>query len=128
MNDAQIFQLIGIVYCSVGIGAIMNKNFYDDLFEGFRKNLSLTFINGVLAVIAGYLLVSFHNVWAWELSVIITIFGWLALLKGIFFLIMPKVMLDKSKSMLENEKFLAVHRILMMIFGVGFLYIGYFVL
>ena len=128
MNNAQVFQLFGIIYCSLGIGAVINDNFYEDIFNGFGENLSLAYINGFFAVIAGYLLITFYNVWALELPIIITILGWMALFKGIVLLIAPKKMLGFTRNIMKNKKFLAMHRVMILIMGIGFLYIGYFVL
>ncbi|MHC4104175.1 MAG: hypothetical protein ACYSR9_04490, partial [Planctomycetota bacterium] len=83
MSDAQIFQVLSLYYIAVGIGILVNTQFYKKVFEDFIERTSILYLGGVMALGVGYLLVAFHNTWTKDLSVIITIVGWLALVKGI---------------------------------------------
>ena len=83
MSDAQIFQIFSIVYLSIGIGIVINYDFYKKIFAGFIDSPVSMYFGGVMALVVGFLLVTFHNTWTRDLSVIITILGWMALIKGI---------------------------------------------
>jgi hypothetical protein len=43
-----------------------------------------------MTVIVGLLIVTYHNRWAKDWTVLITVLGWLALLKGIAFIVWPQ--------------------------------------
>jgi hypothetical protein len=47
------------------------------------KNTALTYFMGFTAVIIGFLMMNYHNVWEKNWTVLITIMGWLALIKGV---------------------------------------------
>jgi hypothetical protein len=47
-------------------------------------------LGAMIAFIVGLLLVVGHPVWVWDWPIIITLLGWLILLKGIFLLLFPK--------------------------------------
>ncbi|MBI3021970.1 MAG: hypothetical protein HYY59_08230 [Candidatus Omnitrophica bacterium] len=89
MTDAQIFCMIGLVYLTAGLGSCCNPGFYQRLLKSFQENPAVVFLSGLLALVVGFLLVTFHNVWAWEWSTIITVFGWLTLARGLFTLAAP---------------------------------------
>jgi len=125
MSDAQIFQIFSLVYICVGIGILINPDFYKKLFEDFIENASALYLGGIMALAVGYLIVTFHNTWTKDLSVIITIFGWLALIKGILILIQPKIMIALSKAMVKKESILKIEAIAVIILGLAFSFLGF---
>jgi len=124
MSDAQIFQIFSLVYLAVGIGILINSNFYKKLFEDFCENAAVMYTGGIMAIVVGYLILAFHNTWTKDLSVIITVIGWLALIKGILILILPKMMIALSKAMLK-ERFLKIVAVCAIILGLVFSFLGF---
>ena len=125
MSDAQIFQIFSLVYIAVGIGILVNPGFYKKLFEDFIENAAVLYLGGITALVVGYLILAFHNTWIKDLSVIITIFGWLALIKGILILIQPKIMIALSKAMVKKESILKIEAIAIIILGLAFSFLGF---
>ena len=125
MSDAQIFQIVSIVYITIGIGIFINPGFYKKLFEDFIENTAVMYLGGIMALTIGYLIVAFHNTWTKDLSVIITIVGWLALIKGILIFIQPKIIIAVSKEMAKNESLLRIEAIVIIILGLAFSFLGF---
>jgi len=125
MSDAQIFQIFSLFYINVGIGILVNPGFYKKLFEDFIENAAVLYLGGAMALTIGYLILAFHNTWTRDLSVIITIFGWLALIKGIVILVQPKLMIALSRVILKNENILKIEAIVIIILGVAFSFLGF---
>ena len=125
MSDAQIFQIISIVYIAVGIGIFINPGFYKKLFEDFIENTAVLYLGGIMALTIGYLIVAFHNTWTKDLSVIITIVGCLAMIKGILILIRPNMIIALSKAMVQKESILKIEAIAVIILGLAFAFLGF---
>jgi uncharacterized protein YjeT (DUF2065 family) len=125
MSDAQIFQVFSLVYIAVGIGILLNGQFYRRMFEDFVESPSTLYFGGITALAVGYLILAFHNTWTKDLSVIITIFGWLALVKGIVILIQPEIIIALSKAMVKKESFLKIEAIAVIILGLAFSFLGF---
>jgi uncharacterized protein YjeT (DUF2065 family) len=125
MSDAQIFQIFSLVYIAVGIGILINPGFYKKLFEDFIENAAVLYLGGITALVVGYLILAFHNTWTKDISVIITIVGWLALIKGILILIRPKIMIALSKAMVQKEGILKIEAIAVIILGLAFAFLGF---
>jgi uncharacterized protein YjeT (DUF2065 family) len=128
MTDTQIFQLLGIIYLAVGIGMLTTPDFYKKLIKDFTENPLAIYLGGLVALAIGFLLVSFHNIWVRDWSVIITIIGWAALIKGLFLIILPKVSIKISNSFKETKKLLPVWSTIVIILGVLLCWLGFFVL
>jgi hypothetical protein len=57
------------------------------------QNPSMTLILGVITLAAGLAMVLAHNIWAGgTLVVVVTLVGWMALVKSLFFLFLPPEM------------------------------------
>lgn len=128
MLDAQILQILGIAYLAVGIGALINPDFYKKLLEDYTKNLPVVYLNGFLILFIGYLLITFHGEWVKDWPVLITIIGWVAFLKGLFMLALPK-MYTKFSLVLKKKKghFIAEAMVVTLV-GAFLSYLGFFVL
>ena len=87
-----IAQLLGLIYLVVGIGVFLNEARYKKLITEFTNNAALGYIGGILALICGYLIITFGpNVWEVSVEGLITLIGWLAALKGVLYLVRPDI-------------------------------------
>lgn len=125
MSDAQIFQVFSLVYIAVGVGMLINPDFYKKLYEDFIENTSTLYFGGIMALVIGYLLVTFHNVWEMDWHVIITVIGWLALIKGMLILVRPKAMIALTKAMIKKESALKIISVFVIIVGLLFSGLGF---
>ncbi len=117
-------KIIGIVYVSFGIGLILNKAFYKEAILKIFENTGYFIIGGFIAIVFGVLIIENHNIWEANWTVIITIIGWIALLKGILLLVFP-TKLNFLKSTFSSDSFLKLLAPLVLVFGLLFLFLGY---
>ncbi|MGB8227109.1 MAG: hypothetical protein WCE45_09660 [Sedimentisphaerales bacterium] len=127
MTDAQIFQILGIIYLVIGIGISGNPDFYKKLIKDFTENPPAIYLGGLVALVIGCFLVTLHNNWTRDWSVIITIFGWAALIKGMFLIVLPKVSIKFCNAFKEMKKLLRVWGIIVAIVGGLLCLLGFFV-
>lgn len=127
MNDAQIFQIFGLMYLAVGIGFLLNEGYLKKLLTGFCDNISLMFIVGIITLALGFIMVTFHNRWHCHWGIIITIIGWLGLIKGLVLLVLPGLM---DKMLVWYESKLAVikfYPLIIIALGAFLAALGFFV-
>lgn len=118
-----VAQLLAVVYIVVGLGLVLNTGHYQKVFGEFFKSSASTYLGGILALVAGFLLISYHNIWEQSWVVLITIIGWAALLKGFMLLVFPNAFISFSKAMFKTKHAYVVIGIFAIIFG---LVLGYF--
>jgi uncharacterized protein YjeT (DUF2065 family) len=124
MSDAQIFQILSLAYIAVGIGILVNPAFYKKLFEDFIESASALYLGGIMALVIGYLILAFHNTWTKDWSVIITIIGCIALVKGVVILIRPKIIIALSRAM-TKPGLLKIEATVVIILGLAFSFLGF---
>lgn len=90
--NASIFlaQLIGPLFLLVGIGVLLNRSYYRKMMGDFLGNSALYYFSGVLALVVGIAIVQFHNIWELRWPVVITVVGWLSILKGVVRVLLPE--------------------------------------
>ena len=125
MSDSQIFQIFSVVYIAIGIGMLINPAFYSRIFNDFTETPAILYLGGAVALIVGYIIVAFHNTWTDDLSVIITIIGWVALLKGILILTLPKIMIAITKAITLKQSTMKALSIIIIIIGLAFAFLGF---
>ncbi len=86
-------RLIGLYCILVAISMITRKQTTLELVTALLHNLSMIFIVGVITLAAGLAMVLAHNVWSGgALVVVVTLVGWITLIKSLFFLFLPPEM------------------------------------
>lgn len=82
------------------------------------------FLWGFISLIIGLAMVLSYNVWMQSWQVIITILGWLALLKGLCLLFMPEQMKKWAKKM-YGQQWLSIYLIVLLFIGLVITYLGF---
>ncbi len=89
-RSIYLAKLMGPILLVVGLGMLANGAVYRTIIEQFLHSYALIYIAGVLGMLVGLALVNAHNEWKADWRVIITLIGWVALLGGIFRILVPQ--------------------------------------
>lgn len=123
MSEAQIFQLFGLTFFAIGFGMVKNPKFVKNILRELERSTASTFYGGLISLAIGYFLVSFHNVWSLNGSLIITIMGWIALVKGLALIMFPSNAMGLYKNV---GKYAIYAGYFIVVLGIIALYFGYF--
>jgi len=74
----------------------------------------------------GLLVILLHNLWTANWVVIITIFGWCGVIKGIWLIVFPKSVGKLTEIYRKNTALLVVHLLIVLAVGVALTIFGYF--
>lgn len=122
-NSTFIVQLLALVYIVVGLGMLVSPDYYRKGFEKMIKNTGVMYLGGLLALVIGFTIITYHNVWiGWES--LVTIIGWIAFMKGLSLLLFPKAMTEFSMKFLKKNNFSAYGTVAL-ILGLVFAYFGF---
>lgn len=103
-----IARLIGPIIVVTGLIMLVTPKAMHDMAREFLASRSLIFIAGFLALLGGLAIVNTHNVWIAGWPVIITVFGWLAVIGGILRMGFPAVIRSIGEAMLGRDTVLRV--------------------
>ena len=116
-----VSRIIAVVYISSGIAVFIGQLNFDNIVADLNKSTALTFIAGACGIIIGMVLVTYHNNWVKNWTVLITIISWIFLIGGLMVVVFPKSLSYMSK----HYKHSRVWGIFMICFGLLFGYFGF---
>ena len=117
-------KILGTYMFIVSIGILIDSNHYKKALNGITAKSLIVFVWGILTVIIGLILVTFHNIWVQNWEVIITLISWAALLKGIFYVFFPKICIKLMKNI--TKKYLLWVCWIYLIIGAYLMYMSFF--
>ena len=127
----DLYSLVeNVIACSFTIGGIsflVNSNIPRSLFDTFtdiENNEGLIYLTAWMFLILGLITVWVHNDWYFGYSVIITLFGWILLIKASLWLLFAKHLSRLAKKM----SFIVKNKWFPSIYGLALLLIGLFIL
>lgn len=89
--DTSIFlaRLLGLYIALVIIGLVINRTFYQQVIDNIIVSPGLIAFQGAMALLGGLAIVLYHNRWAPDWTVLITILGYWMVLQGLVRLWFP---------------------------------------
>jgi hypothetical protein len=91
MSPRTIFlsRLLGLYFILIALPMMLHKQAVMEMVTGLLRDPLMMFVLGLLALVAGLAMVLAHNIWSGGvLPVVVTIICWLALVKGLLFLLL----------------------------------------
>lgn len=82
-------KLYGIYMFTVGIALFMNPERFKRWYQSLINDDSQILFGGLIAILVGAFTVSVHNIWVFSWPVLITIFGWAGVAKGVGLMCFP---------------------------------------
>jgi hypothetical protein len=126
-NSIFLAKLLGPYCIIVSAGILFNLRIYQKLIEDFFKNSAILYMGGILALFFGLLIVLFHNVWEASWTVIITIFGWIGIIKGIWLIVFPAWVGKFTEVYQKKTALLRVNLVIVFAIGAVLTIFGYFI-
>ena len=106
-TSRYIARLMGPLLLIIGIGMVMGMltegDGYSSLLKEFIASRALIFITGMLAMVAGLAIVNAHNLWVRDWRVVITVLGWLFILRGFMNLVFPETVQTLGDRMIASH-------------------------
>ncbi len=127
--DSSLFiaRILGPVLLSVSIGIITNQKFYRKVMEDYCKNAAVVFFTSIAPLAVGIAIITVHNIWIAQWPVIITLFGWCAIVKGAWAIIFPNTVSVVMNTFNKNKSLLIVHSFVVFALGGVLTIFAYFV-
>jgi predicted lysophospholipase L1 biosynthesis ABC-type transport system permease subunit len=124
-TSKYIARLIGPLFLVMGLGMMAEPDTMRALSTEFLSNLSLIYLAGMLALVAGLAIVNAHNRWVADWPVIITILGWLSIIGGVIRLLFPAQVQRLGVGLISNPHGVIVGGIIVLVLGAILSWVAY---
>jgi len=124
---ASIFlaRLLGPVLLIVGVSILLSPKVFRDIAAEVVRSVTLVYLFGLMDFAAGLAIVITHNVWLASWPVLITLIGWLLLIRGTVRVLIPETVMGFAAKVLGNTQFIPVAGVVTGIIGLVLCYFGY---
>lgn len=90
MIDSMFWaQMLSVVFISAGLGLLLNKAGYMAILKEGKTNHFATILAAYLTLLLGMAIVLTHNMWEMSYVGVITLIGWMSVIKGILLFVAP---------------------------------------
>jgi hypothetical protein len=128
MPSLSIFlsRLLGLVFLVLSLAMVLRHRSFAETAGQLIHDRPLLLILGLIMLIAGFALVLAHNIWSGgALPIVITLLGWITLIRGLILLLAPPEVLDQLFQMIDVEKHFYVPAAITFLLGFYLTYMGF---
>lgn len=126
MTTSILFaRFIGPVMLAAAISMAVDRQAIRNVADDFMNSPALIYLAGVLTLIAGITIITFHNFWVFDWRLIITIFGYICVISGIFRMAFPTQVKQMGEWMLETRPLIRIAAVLNGLLGAFLTYKGF---
>jgi uncharacterized protein YjeT (DUF2065 family) len=118
-------RLLGPLLLLPGIGLLLTPNAFRTMGRELIGSLTLIYLFGLIDLAAGLAIVLTHNVWVANWRVIITLIGWLMLIRGTVRVLAAEKVMPYAARLFRSKMLLPLSGIVLVILGVILCYFGY---
>ncbi len=118
-------RIIGPYILIAGLSLMINRAGYQKLLDELRGQALLLLAMGAFTLILGLMMVQFHNIWVFDWPVLVTLIGWIMIIKGAMAMLAPDAMMRVAERFSANNTALSIQAVMAILFGVYMSYMGY---
>jgi len=118
-------KLLGPVLVLVAINLFMNPKTFRTMASEIVKSVTLVYLFGIMDFTAGLAIVLVHNKWTLHWYVLITLLGWLLLLRGIARTVATEKVMSYAAKLAARRDLYAVAAAVTGVIGLILCYFGF---
>ena len=123
---ALLVAFVGLFLIVVCLAMLMQKQTMVETADAIVADRPLMLVLGLIALIAGLAIVLKHNVWSGgALPVVVTLCGWVMLMRGLLLLFVPPDVMVRLWSVLRFDEWFYVYAGVVMALGLYLTYAGF---
>jgi hypothetical protein len=125
--QASIFlaRLLGPLLLVPGAGLLINPRLFRTMAVDVVGNVTLVYLFGLIDLAAGLAIVLTHNVWVADWRVLITLIGWLMLIRGLVRVLLTDTVMGYAAKFIRNRRLYPISGIVLVLLGLVLCYFGY---
>jgi hypothetical protein len=119
-------KLFGLFLLILGISALVQRQNTIDLWVALVHNATLIYVVSIVTIAAGLATVLAHNVWrGGAVPILVTVLGWLTLLKGITALVLPADLATQTFAALNYDQYFYLYSGVWLVLGAYLTFAGF---
>jgi hypothetical protein len=118
-------RLLGPLLLLPGTGLFVNRAAFRTMAADLVRSVTLVYLFGLMDFAAGLAIVLNHNVWVASWPVLITLIGWLLLVRGTIRVLIPQTLMGYAEKMFHGTLVYPISGGVLTVLGLVLCYFGY---
>jgi len=118
-------RLLGPLLLLTGAGIVLNPKSFRTIAGEVVRSVTLVYLFGFMDLAAGLAIVLTHNVWVASWRVLITLLGWLLLIRGAVRIVAPETIMGYAAKVIRNKQVIPAAGAVVGVLGLALCYFGY---
>ena len=118
-------RLLGPLLLLTGAGIVLNPKSFRTIAGEVVRSVTLVYLFGFMDLAAGLAIVLTHNVWVASWRVLITLIGWLLLIRGAVRIVAPEIVMGYAAKVIHNKQVIPSAGAVVGVLGLVLCYFGY---
>jgi positive regulator of sigma E activity len=123
--SAYIARILGPILVIIGLGLLLEGEMFRAMAGEFLKSAALIYFSGLITLAVGLAILNVHHVWTRDWRSVITVFGWLAVIGGIFRILAPTLVQRMGDSLFAHQRWPIMGAIMTLALGAFLSVMGY---
>lgn len=125
--QASIFiaRLLGPMFVVVGVAILLHRQRFQTILQEFVHSATWLYFAGFIGLLAGLALLLTHNIWVLDWRVLITLIGWITLVRALITIFQPRWIVAAGSAILGHFGIFVGAAVLNLIIGLVLSYCGY---
>lgn len=122
-----VARILSLILIAMAVASSFNKDYFRKLMDDMVTSSGLLYFIGMAEFVIGFLIVSNHNFWVADWTVLVTLLGWGMLLEGFLVMATPQLYESIGHSFLMRKKYENTWTFIALALGIVLGYFGFFV-
>jgi uncharacterized protein YjeT (DUF2065 family) len=102
--DVLIARWVALIWLIYGLSHALYPERWASLILPLRERDTGGFVLASMSLPVGLIIILGHNIWVWDLPVIVTLAGWMTSAKSVVYLLFPRAHMKVMSARLRPEK------------------------
>lgn len=125
-NALKVAEIAGPILLLIGLSVLLHAKAWKGLFDKWQKDHFSLFPVMLLTTLLGLMIIGTYNVWEFNVWILVTLLGWIMLVKGVVYFLLPGSVLKGSLGLGKNLGLLYFGGLFWTVVGAALGYYAYF--
>jgi hypothetical protein len=116
---------LGPILVIIGLGLLLEGETFRAMAGEFIRSAALVYFSGVATLAIGLAILNMHHLWTRDWRSVITLFGWLAVIGGIFRILAPTLVQQIGEGFIAHRRWPIIGAIIALALGAFLSVMGY---
>lgn len=124
-SSVYIARILGPVFVIIGLGLLLEGEMFRAMAGEFLQSAALVYFSGVAALAVGLAILNVHHLWTRDWRSVVTLFGWLFVVGGIFRILAPTLVQEFGEGFIAHRRWPIIGAIITLALGAFLSVMGY---